>query len=119
MPYLFTSLQNARDLPLPVGVESVQCVGELCFLDLESNRAQIADRSSGVATFLSLDTSLIPPLDFPTSGMVHVFGTLRSVMEFDSEIETRILKIEILRKVDGVSIPLLLHSLSALGKKCS
>ena len=115
MPYTFYTVGESLEVPLPLHNASVQCVGQVTGLNLELSRASLKDPLLPHPT-LTLDTSLIPPEDFPPTGMVHVFGVLRETLDASTGTLHRVLTIEILRQVDGANYALLcqtLHSMRA------
>lgn len=116
VPYTFYTVGESLEVPLPYHNASVQCVGQVSSLNLELSRAELRDplAPNSTSPTLLLDTSLIPPEDFPPTGMVHVFGVLRETLDAATDTLRRTLTIEILRPVDGVNYALLCQTLQLM-----
>ena len=135
MPYTLLLPSEALCCKLPGGGMQVQTVGLLTLVDAEDSYAEL---EAGEGCCLPLLLNLVPADDMPAvAASVHVFGLLyeKSVCgaRIDEEgqhrtgaaqgaapqqVLQRVLKVDFLRKVPGLNLNLLVHSLKTRGAIC-
>jgi hypothetical protein len=116
--YALLPARAALTCALPPGGLSVQLVGRLAHADAEDAYAELATAppSLAPATLLPLHTHLVPAEDLPAPpAAVHVFGLLQDRPRAGASAGAlaRVLRVDLLRAVEGVDLALLERTLAA------